>query len=392
MGATLTGFQPNPFFATAIPFGAPLNQRMLLVGRLDGPDAATVRRMIDDALMAEQYGLHGRGYFDWQGTKDKGYTEGDAWIRGAYDALRAAGYECEIDERPPVYGLDDLLTDVAVYAGWYSQHCTGPFRRPSFRFMPGAVAYHLHSASGASVRSRDSYWVGPFLDKGAGATMGTVFEPYLQLTPRVDAFFRRLLDGGTFLEAAYVSQPVLSWQTTFVGDPLYRPFAMPVDEQIARLEEAKRSEVAWAYLRKINLLLGAGQPEEALSLCRERAEALGSVVLLEKLGDLLCAERRDDEAVEAYRKAAESRADAYRHIRVTTKLAQLHERREQLVPALELYERLAAEFPENQNVIEFWKKARDLSGRTGDKAKSQSYQARIEKWAAAREAEKVKNN
>ena len=26
-------------------------------------------------------------------------------------------------------------------------------------------------------------------------------------------------------------QPVLSWQTTIVGDPLYRPFAVGFDEQ-----------------------------------------------------------------------------------------------------------------------------------------------------------------
>jgi hypothetical protein len=31
-------------------------------------------------------------------------------------------------------------------------------------------------------------------------------------------------NGYTFGEAAWAAQPVLSWQTTVIGDPLYRPF------------------------------------------------------------------------------------------------------------------------------------------------------------------------
>ena len=34
----------------------------------------------------------------------------------------------------------------------------------------------------------------------------------------------------TFGDAAYYAEPVLSWQTTFVGDPLYRPFALALDD------------------------------------------------------------------------------------------------------------------------------------------------------------------
>ena len=44
------------------------------------------------------------------------------------------------------------------------------------------------------------------------------------LTPHLDIFHDRLRAGFTFAESAYMSQRVLSWMTTFVGDPLYRPF------------------------------------------------------------------------------------------------------------------------------------------------------------------------
>src|SRR5580704_666926 len=243
-GLPTAGWLRNPFFgSTTTQFGPPLNQAMLLVGRLDGPDAPTVRRMIDDALTAERYGLHGRAYFDAQGTHDPGYTVGDDWIRNAWHAFQQAGYECDYDERPETFPEDYPMTDAAIYAGWYAENVVGPFRRPDFRFQTGAVAYHLHSSSGAAVRTRTAFWVGPLLAKGAAATMGNVYEPYLALTPHIDMFFTRLLDGAPFLEAGYYSESALSWQTTFEGDPLYRPFAATLDEQIQRLEADHKTEV-----------------------------------------------------------------------------------------------------------------------------------------------------
>jgi len=303
VGVVAVGPQPNPFYNDASAwFSDRYSRAMVLVGRLDGPDPATVRRMIDDALAVERYGLHGRAYFDIQSTTDKGYTMGDDWIRDAYRAFTDAGYECELDVRPATYGTNDVVTDVAVYAGWYAQNVTGPFQRAGFRFRQGALAYHLHSASGASVRTRDTYWVGPLLARGAAATMGNVFEPYLTMTPHVDIWSKRLLEGATFLEAGYASEPALSWQTTFVGDPLYRPFATSLDDQIARLEAEKRPEIEWAYLRQVNLLYAATKRREAETLCREKARALNSPVLFEKLGDLLRGAQRNDEALAIYEK------------------------------------------------------------------------------------------
>lgn len=383
-GVPALGPLRNLFFANeASRFESPLNRGMLLVGRLDGPDPQTVRRMIDDALAAERYGLQGRAYFDAQGTTDKGYVEGDNWIRGAYQLVRDAGYECDFDETSPIFDEDYPMTDVAIYAGWYALHASGPFQRPGFRFRPGALAYHIHSSSGASVHSTQSYWVGPLLDRGAAATMGNVFEPYLSMTPHVDKFFKRLLAGGIFIEAGYYSQPVLSWQTTFVGDPLYRPFRWSLDEQIARLEADKRPELEWAYLRKVNLLLRAHQSGDAEKLCRAKAESLSSVVLHEKLGDLLHAGRREAEAVEAYKKAAVAGDDSYRCIRVATKLARAHEANRQPALALAIYEGLIAAHAGQKGVIEFYKKARDLASALGDRTKTKAFQKKIDDLISA---------
>jgi hypothetical protein len=67
--------------------------------------------------------------------------------------------------------------------------------------------------------------VAPLLEKGAAASLGNVYEPYLELTPHLDIFNDRLLHGFTFAESAYMATRTLSWMTVAVGDPLYRPYA-----------------------------------------------------------------------------------------------------------------------------------------------------------------------
>ncbi len=388
-GLTIAGPLRNPFFgSTSGQFGPLLNQEMLLVGRLDGPDAQTVRRMIDDALTAEHYGLHGRAYFDAQGTRDPGYIQGDDWVRNSYHTFQQAGYECDFDERAETFAEDYPMTDAAIYAGWYSSEVVGPFRRPDFRFQTGAVAYHLHSSSGAAVRTRTIFWVGPLLAKGAAATMGNVYEPYLSLTPRIDMFFKRLLAGAPFLEAAYYGEPALSWQTTFEGDPLYRPFAASLDEQIQRLEADHKPEVEWAYLRRINLLIAQDGTTEAEELCRGKAGELHSAALYEKLGDLLHAAHREREAIEAYGKADEKPADSYHDIRVATKMATAHAAKKETAQALAIYERLADAYQSHHNVVEFYQRARDLALALGNETKAKTLQAKIDQLLPTSRQEK----
>ena len=372
-GHPIAGPLGSPFFGSYANFAPPMNRRMLLVGRLDGPDAPTVRRMIDDALAVERYGLHGRAYFDARGIKDKGYIAGDNWIKGACQALREAGYECELDEHEAVFDEDYPMTDAAIYAGWYAGNMTGPFTRYDFQFRPGAIAYHIHSSSAATVRTRVANWVGPLLGKGAAASMGSVFEPYLAMTPHIDLFFRRLLDGRPFIEAGYNSDVALSWQTVFVGDPLYRPFEKSLDEQILLLKLDNRPELEWAWLRKVNL----SARDEALKLCRAKAEELRSAVLYEKLGDLESSPR-------AYQEAMKHTADNWTQVRVAVKLARAYERTNQTALALAVYEDLCATQSLRKNAPGFFQKARDLAEATGDTAKAQAWQAKIDEQTKKR--------
>ncbi len=218
----------NPYFNADTAFSPLLARRMLLVTRLDGPEPAIVRRMIDDALWAEANGLCGRAYFDVRNINSGGYAKGDRWIRGAYAATKAAGMSSHIDELPEVLPIGFNMPEAAVYLGWYKTNVSGAIARPGFTFARGAVAYHLHSFAGWTLRSTDKNWVGPLVSRGATATMGAVYEPFLDGTPHLDIFMNRLLRGYTFAEASYMSQPLLSWMMVFVGDPLYRPFAAKV--------------------------------------------------------------------------------------------------------------------------------------------------------------------
>ena len=221
----LVGPLANPLFGATSAEGPLVGGQMLLVSRLDGPTADIARRLVDDAVWAEANGLKGRAYVDTRGLTEGNYVAGDEAMRRAAAVLRHAGLETEVDERPEIWPLAHPMPDAAIYLGWYAEEAAGPMTARDFRFQRGAIAYHLQSFSGASIRDAKAHWVGPLLAKGACATAGAVYEPFLNGTPRVDILMQRLLQGASWGEAAYMAQPQVSWQMCFVGDPLYRPFA-----------------------------------------------------------------------------------------------------------------------------------------------------------------------
>ena len=219
----ISGFLPNPYFRGYSRILETNFPSVMLVGRLDGPSDAIVRRMIEDSVAVEQSGLWGRCYVDARGfTPEAGALyEGDGW-------LEKIAKDCDlpvvIDRRPELFETGFPMREVALYFGWYAAGVAGPFTRPDFRLEPGSVAVHIHSFSASSLRDADQGWVGPLLAKGAAATCGNVYEPYLHLTVHLDILLNRLQAGFTFGESAYMAMPALSWMGTVVGDPLYRPF------------------------------------------------------------------------------------------------------------------------------------------------------------------------
>lgn len=219
----LMGPLMNPFFNKSgkLEHATP---PVLAVTRIDAPDDAAIRRMIQYPAEVERRG----GLWGWAVVDQGGpYKEGDVWFTDIVRNAREHGVPLFHEESkrllPPAF---PLMLDTAVYFGWYTHHPHGPFNAKThagFSFAPGAVAMHLHSFSGTSVKSPNT-WVGAFLQRGAVVTSGNVFEPLLAGTLRQDIFYDRLLKGYTVAEAGLMATPWLSWQGTILGDPLYRPF------------------------------------------------------------------------------------------------------------------------------------------------------------------------
>jgi len=220
------GIVNNPYYRRFAPIlDSAVTSALLLVCRLDAPSAEIVRRMIDDGLEAERNGLFGWAYIDRRSIPESGYKDGDEWLRNAATECWNEGIPVILDNVPPVFPAGFPVTDAALYYGWYEWSFGGGLATVEKPFRRGAVAVHIQSFSAATIRDPKSHWVGPLVARGAAATMGNVYEPYLDLTPHLDVFNERLLKGFTLAESAYMSMKVLSWMGVVVGDPLYRPFA-----------------------------------------------------------------------------------------------------------------------------------------------------------------------
>ncbi len=200
--------------------GAPI----LLVSRLDAPEAATVRRMITDAIEAEKTGLWGRAYVDGAHNTAGGFAVGDAWLANVVEQLHKVGVPVVYEDTSEIFPQAFPMSDCALYYGWYAGGISGPFNQPGFQFVPGAIAIHIHSYSAVTLRDPNGGWSGPLLARGAAATVGNVYEPYLQLTTNLDVLNDRLLHGFTWAESAWMASRVLSWMGVALGDPLYRPY------------------------------------------------------------------------------------------------------------------------------------------------------------------------
>jgi len=173
------------------------------------------------------------------------------------------------------------MNDCALYYGWYAGGVSGPFNDPGFALTRGAVAVHIHSYSASTLRSATAGWVAPLLSKGAAASLGNVYEPYLQLTAHLDIFNDRLLHGFAFAESAYMSIRVLSWMGVAVGDPLYRPYASWLQLD-AKRDNRKKSD--WRLYHDFAVKNGQREPADYRTIARAAASSANNGPAIEDLG------------------------------------------------------------------------------------------------------------
>lgn len=262
----INGFVSNPLYRNDHPSAFELGQ-VVRVSRLDGPSYDDARALVDHALAAERTGLLGRAYVDIGGP----HPAGDRWLESTAKELATLGFDLDIDRDPATMPATARFDAPVLYFGWYANDLNGPFALPGFRFPPGAIAVHIHSFSARTVRSPTEAWCGPLVARGVTATVGNVFEPYLELTHDPSLLLKALAQGMTFGEAAAYAIPALSWQGVAIGDPLYRPFAVPLAAQLSDPARLPPALAAYAILRQAHVLEADGKSDEALALLRRSA-------------------------------------------------------------------------------------------------------------------------
>jgi len=376
-----TGPITNPYFGTTNSNLLHPTNGVLLVTRLDGPSAEIARGLVDKALEAERDGLWGRAYVDGRGLTNGPYKLGDDMMQGASNILVNMGYETVVDEKPETFSPGFPMSQIAFYVGWYDWNVSGPFLQPKVEFMPGAFAYHLHSFSAQTIRSTTEHWVGPLLNKGAAATMGCVYEPYLAATPDISLFLSRFMHHEfTFGEAAFVSQNSLSWQTVAIGDPLYRPFWRKPREMHNDLEQRKSKLLEWSFLSAVNLnmLIEPNSPQiistlESLPITRT------SAVLKEKLADLYWATHKLSDAIDTDINVLRLNPTPQQRIRLLLTIAA---RRETIGPpatAFDLYQQFLKEYPNYPDQLVIYQKLLPLARRLNRTADVERFENEIKR-------------
>lgn len=322
-GIPLNSAIGNAFYNSQSIYNFHATNGILMVGRLDAPSATLAKRLVDFAINAETNGLWGRAYVDMRGNKTKEWAIGDTWMTNAAAATRKFGLDTIVDEKDATFAKGFPMSHVGVYVGWYADSVTGPFAEQKVEFLPGAIAYHLHSFSAESIRDENKRWVGPMVAQGATAVMGSVYEPFITGTPDVGIFMDRLLNRGFSLgEAAYAAQQSISWMTTVVGDPMYRPVWRQPRDLHKDLQTRRRPELAWSHVRFVNLGLAQGfAATNAVNYLREIPLTRQDAILLEKLGDVYDRVGDRVNAARAWAGALEQKQSFQQHKRLLLKAA-----------------------------------------------------------------------
>jgi len=300
----IEGYINNPYFSRFLSiFDAGIPQ-ILLVCRIDAPKLETAYRIIRDSIEVEKNRLYGQAYVDIRGLPKSAHSHyvGDQWLRQVVEDLRLYGIPTIVDERPGLFPTGYPMANAALYYGWYATDVSESFLNPNFRFKKGAIACHIHSFSAKNLRIDSKTWTGPLIERGAAASIGNVFEPYLQFTHKLDTLNNRLMSGFTLAESAYMSIRGLSWVNIVVGDPLYRPFPRK-DILKEGAPNASREDDIWQLLTEQTLEWNKGEKIAATEQLEEAGHRFKSGLIFEDLGLLQRADRHFERALSSFETA-----------------------------------------------------------------------------------------
>ena len=142
----ISGVVVNPFFQSYRSIRDGIDSTLLLVCRLDAPTAATVRRMITDAIETEKKGLWGRAYVDGAHNTTPGFEVGDRWLAEIVEQLHKVGVPVVYEDTPALFPTGYPMSDCALYYG--GTHPDQPDRSASLIFIS-----HRAPSRSTSIRS-----------------------------------------------------------------------------------------------------------------------------------------------------------------------------------------------------------------------------------------------
>ncbi len=180
--------------------------------------------------------------------------------------------------------------------------------------------------------------------------------------------------GFSFGEAAYAAQPFLSWQTTVVGDPLYRPFGRGPQQLHDELERRHSKLIEWSYLRLVNFkLLGGAPPAEVITTLENLAITRESAVLTEKLADLQSREGNAAASIAALQDALKLDPSPEQRIRITLTLGSRLAASQRIQEAFDVYRQFLKDVPDYPDDLGVYRRLRELAQKLGDKTDAEKY-------------------
>lgn len=229
---------PHPYYADAqsqgnvyVPFqslAAFRNQTSIpiyAVWRLDAATPALAKGLVDKALQAENTGLTGQACIDEQlaaSTYDYPISGAADWdLRQAARFALEAGFPVTQDFNSAEFGTSPAplrCDNAALYSGLYSFN----HYNDAFSWNPGAIGFHLESASAYNPRGGTN-WSANALIHGVTITSGAVSDPLSDGLPHPDGVFRNLFEGSNIGDALMRNTRWIKWMIMNMGDPLYRP-------------------------------------------------------------------------------------------------------------------------------------------------------------------------
>jgi hypothetical protein len=221
------------------------------------------------------------------------------WFEEVARLLDAREFDLSVDRDGSTFPVTARFDRPVLYFGWYSADLNGPFTLPEFRFPPGAIALHLHSYSARTLNAVHQGWTGPLVARGVTATVGNVWEPYLEFTHQPQLLLAALLKGANWGDAAYASLRGLSWHAVTIGDPLYRPFAKTFAQQWADRAELPDEAFSYVVLSELRRLQRDGNVAQAIDEAREIMRTRPSLPVALKMSELLEAQQQSKDAAEA---------------------------------------------------------------------------------------------